>query len=133
MRDLDELAIWLSLEATGTASPFRLPGQPFPSHCSYDDATASCTVSEQPELLGECPSQRRVLHDHPVEFSMPRHGELNTHPEAVQGRVPAPYEAKCRQHRAHGTQPVVVLSGLERDVVAEPLGLLVRVGMAARH
>ena len=84
----------------------------------------------QTELLGKPARQGRMLGDHVAHVAMTRDGELDADAEAMQRWVPA------AQQPHHGQGPTqaparVVLVGLERDVVAEPLGLLVRVGMTA--
>ena len=47
------------------------------------------------------------------------------------GGLPGPDEPERRRRAAHAPELVVVLPGLQLDVVAEPLRLLVRVGVAA--
>ncbi len=84
-------------------------------------------AGRQAELLGQCPCQPRVLCDHPVELPVPGHGELKSDPEAVQRRIARPDQPQHRQHPAHTAKLVVVLPGFQRDVVAEPLRLLMRV------
>ena len=61
----------------------------------------------------------------------PGDGELDTDAETVQRRVPAAEQPHHGQGATQAPELVVVLVGLERDVVAEPLGLLVGVGMTA--
>jgi len=72
-----------------------------------------------------------VLDHHPVQLAVPGDGELEPDPEPVQRRVARPDQPHGRQRAAHAAQLVEVFAGLERDVVAEPLRLLVRVGMTA--
>jgi hypothetical protein len=58
--------------------------------------------------------------------------ERQPHPEPVQRRVAAPAQQPHRRHRAARiVQLVLVLVGLDGEVVPEPLGLLVRVGVTA--
>ena len=85
----------------------------------------------QLELLGQRPRQLGVLGDHPAQLAMPGEGELQPDPEPVQRRVARPDQPHGRQHAAHAAELMGVLAGLERDVVAEPLRLLVRVGVTA--
>ena len=85
----------------------------------------------QSEVIGQAPGQSRVLGDHPIEVVAPGHGELNTNPEPMQRRVAASHHSEHGQHPAQGTKLVVVLARLHGDVVAEPFGLLVGVGVAA--
>ena len=70
-----------------------------------------------------------MVGDHVVDLAVARDGELEPDPEALQRRLAGPEEPQRRS--ARGARAVLVLAGLERDVVAEPLGLLVRVGVAA--
>jgi hypothetical protein len=72
-----------------------------------------------------------VLGDHPVQLAVPGEGELEPDPEPVQRRVARADQPHRRQRAAHAAQLVRVLPGLERDVVAEPFRLLVRVGVTA--
>jgi hypothetical protein len=72
-----------------------------------------------------------VLRDHAVDLAVPVEGELQGDPEAVQRRVPGADEPQPLGNAAQAAGVVAVLGGPEGDVVAEPLGLLVRVGVAA--
>ena len=83
------------------------------------------------EPLGQRTRDHRVALDHPVEVATARGGELEPHAEAVQRRVAASDERHRGGGRAQAPKVAVVLARLQRDVVAEPLRLLVRVGMAA--
>jgi len=85
----------------------------------------------QLELLGQRLRHARVLADHVVHLAVAGDRELEPDPEAVQGRVARPQQTQPRRGRAHASQLPVVLAGLQRDVVAEPLRLLVGVRMAA--
>ncbi len=85
----------------------------------------------QTELMSQRARQGRVTGDHAVEIPVTRHGELEADPEPVQRRVARADKAHGRGRAGHAALLVVVLARLERNVVAEPLGLLVRVGMAA--
>ena len=69
--------------------------------------------------------------DHPVEVAPARERELQPDPKAMQRRITAPDEAHRRRRRAQAPILVLVLTRPQRDVVAEPLRLLVRVRMAA--
>jgi hypothetical protein len=82
-------------------------------------------LARETELLGQGASQRGMALDHPVEVAMARQRELEAHPEPVQRRVARPDEAQRCGGGAQAAHLVVVLPGLQRDVVAEPLGLLV--------
>ncbi len=85
----------------------------------------------QPELLAQRTRDGGVVDDHVVDLLAPGERELEPDPEAVQRRVPGPDPAHRRSHRPRAPELVVVLDGLQRDVVPEPLGLLVRVRVAA--
>ena len=67
--------------------------------------------------------------DHPVELAVPRDHELEAHAEAVQQRVAGAHPPQAADRHPEAAQFVVVLDRLGRDVVREPLGLLVRVGV----
>jgi hypothetical protein len=60
---------------------------------------------------------------------VPGQGEFQPDAEPVQRRVPGPDQPDGGQRPAHAAQPVPVLAGFEGDVVAEPFGLLMRVGV----
>ena len=62
---------------------------------------------------------------------MSREHELERDSEPMQRRVPGPDESERGRRAAHAPELVVVLPGLQLDVVAEPLRLLVRIGVAA--
>ena len=62
---------------------------------------------------------------------MAGHCKLESNAKAMQGRVAAADETKRRRGGANSTVLVVVLARLERDVVAEPLRLFMRVGVTA--
>ena len=85
----------------------------------------------QTELLGEPARQGRVLGDHVAQVAMTRDGELDADAEAVQRWVPAAQQPHHGEGPTQAPELVVVLVGLERDVVAEPLRLLVGVGVTA--
>ena len=85
----------------------------------------------EPELLRERPRHTRVMLDHPVHLPVARDQEFETEPEAVQGRVAGAEEPDSRGSHPPALHVVLVLDRLRGDVVAEPLGLLVSVGMAA--
>jgi hypothetical protein len=72
-----------------------------------------------------------VAGDHPVELLVAREREVEPDPEAVQYRVPGTEAAQTGRGLARPVQPVAVLVAPQPDVVAEPLRLLVRVGVAA--
>ena len=124
-------ASWAILAATGIAPAFAgaRPAAPVPLLVGRADPVAH--RAGQFELLGQRPRQPGVLGDHPVQLAMPGEGELEPDPEPVQRRVARADQPHGRQRAAHAAQLMDVLAGLERDVVAEPLRLLVRVGVTA--
>ena len=67
--------------------------------------------------------------DHPVHLAVARDDELEAHPEAVQRRVALAHPPQAADRHAEAAQFVVVLDRLGRDVVREPLGLFVCVGV----
>ena len=89
-------------------------------------------LAGQPELRAQRPRQPGVLVDHVIHFAVARERELEPHPEPVQRWVAGSHQP---QRGRGGPQAacvvVVVLPRLQGDVVAEPLGLLMGVGMAA--
>jgi hypothetical protein len=87
--------------------------------------------SGQPEPLGQRSRDRRVPSDHPVEVVPAGDRELEPHPKAVQGRIPATDEAHRSSRGSQAAVLVLVLLRAQRDVVPEPLRLLVRVDVTA--
>ena len=84
----------------------------------------------QAELLGQRDGEGGVVVDHGVHLAASRQCELESDPEPVQRWVARPDHAHAGRNDADAGV-VLVLDRFERDVVAEPLGLLVRVGVAA--
>jgi hypothetical protein len=105
------------------ASPCRPSARTTPERVEHVVGEPSCSAS----VAGH----RGVLLDHAVDLAVARERELEPDPEPVQRRLPAPISRSIATARARAAQLVVVLVGLQRDVVAEPLRLLVRVGVAA--
>ena len=85
----------------------------------------------QRELLRHRAGDRGVVGDHPVDLAVPREREREAEPEPVERRAPGPELPHSRRRHPQAPRLVVVLDRLEGDVIAEPLGLLVRVRMAA--
>ena len=83
------------------------------------------------ELLRHRAGDRGVVGDHPVDLAVPREREREAEPEPVQRRAPGPELPHSRRRHPQAPRLVVVLDRLEGDVVAEPLGLLVGVRVAA--
>ena len=114
----------------GTASPRSFPGQPLPSHCFVRRADRLLHVVAQTELLSQHPRQRRVVRDHVVEVAPTRDRELEADTEPVQRRVATTTDhPQGRGGAARVAQLVLVLVRLQSEVVAEPLRLLVCVGV----
>ena len=109
--------------------PASSPGQPLPSHCSYARAERLEDAAGRPSSLASAARHRRVAGDHLVDLAVARERELQADPEPVERRVPGPSGA-FRQRRRARRAARGVLVGLQRDVVAEPLRLLVGVGVA---
>ncbi len=84
----------------------------------------------EPQLLTKLPRDACVVSDHGVHLAVAREHELETHAEAVQRRVAGSDQSEGCSRSAE-VRVVPVLVGLQRDVVSEPLGLLVCVGVAA--
>jgi hypothetical protein len=72
-----------------------------------------------------------VVLDHAVDLAVAGQDELQAEAEAVQRRLAQPEVAQPRQGHARAPGVVFVLDRLRGDVVAEPLGLLVGVGVTA--
>ncbi|MGE5597624.1 MAG: class I SAM-dependent methyltransferase, partial [Hyphomicrobiales bacterium] len=72
-----------------------------------------------------------MLFDHPVELAVPAPGEAEHRLYALQRGPPGAHAPHPQHLRAQAAQPVDVLVRLQPQVVAEPLRLFVRVGVAA--
>ena len=72
-----------------------------------------------------------MLGDRVVQLAVAVERELQPDAHAVQRRVAGAQHPHARRGGAHAPELVAVLDGLDRDVVAEPSRLLVRVGMTA--
>ena len=79
----------------------------------------------QPELGGQRARHLCVVIEHAIDLAAARDGELEPRPEALQRRSAGAEEPQ------HGESAAVVLARFQRDVVAEPLRLLVGVGVTA--
>ncbi|HEV7187270.1 MAG TPA: hypothetical protein VGN28_05195 [Blastococcus sp.] len=67
--------------------------------------------------------------DHSVEILVAVEEELDADTKAVQWVIAGPEQSQPRNRTGNAAHVVVVLPGLAGDVVPEPLGLLVRVGV----
>jgi hypothetical protein len=83
-----------------------------------------------PKLFDERARDRRVMLDHPVDVPVTAHRELDPYPEPPDQRMARTQPAERRDGASCAVQLVLVLGRLEGNVVAEPLRLLVRVGVA---
>jgi hypothetical protein len=84
----------------------------------------------QSELFSQRPGHRCMLGDHLGNLAVAGEGELERDPEPVRPRVAGPQPPHPGSGRAEAAELVIVLTGFQRDVVAEPLRLLMGVGMA---
>jgi hypothetical protein len=71
-----------------------------------------------------------MMRDHAVQLPVAGHGELHTHPEAVQRRIAATHDTQHCQRRRRGTELVLILPGLQDNIIAKPLSLLMGVRVA---
>src|SRR5207247_8554421 len=97
------------------------PGEAFyvePGHTSGADAGSEFVVFAPSEGMPE------------VHLPMARHGELDPDAEPLEQRMASPDRPDTRRHPPHAPEGMVELGRFEREVVAEPLGLLVSVGVA---
>ncbi len=85
----------------------------------------------QGELLRHGSRDGCVVRDHPVDLAVPGERKLEPESKSVQRRVPGTEEAHSRSGHPQTPGFVLVLDRLQGDVVAEPLGLLVSIGVAA--
>ena len=81
------------------------------------------------KLLGKGLRQFGVHCDHAIHLAVPRDHELEPHPEATQRWV-AGAQTRHPRNRSPQSEPVLELGGLQGEVVAEPLGLLVCIRVA---
>ena len=130
VRDLDELRQLREPGGDRHLLAFQLARPPFPVPLLVGAAEGLDHLIGEPELLRESPRQRGVLVDHPVDLAVAGEHELEADTEAVEWRVAGADQPHRGRRRPDAPELVVVLAGLQRDVVAEPLRLLVRVGVA---
>ena len=82
------------------------PGQPLPSHCSYDASSASRRLLREAERLAQPAGHRGVVGDHRAQVAVAGHRELQADPEPVAATLslPDPSQAepgqRALQHRA---------------------------------
>ena len=88
-------------------------------------------LARQGELFGHRSRDGRVVRDHAVDLAVTGERKRQPEPKSVQRRVAGSQEPHPGGGHAHAPRLVVVLDRLQRDVVPEPLGLLVGVGVAA--
>ena len=117
---------------SGSRRPRARPGQPRPSHCSYDAPTAvlhgvAAARAARPALRASA-ACRAII---PSRSRCPESANSSPIRNRCSGGFPRAEPAQ-RGHRCRqAARLVVVLVRLQRDVVAEPLRLLVGVGVAA--
>ena len=131
MRDLEVLAQLREprRERDGLALEPGRPATPVPLLVGPAERLGDC--EGQPQLVAEGTRDGRVVRHHVVHLPAARESELEPHAEAVQRWVPGAEAPHRRRRGARAGGLVVVFARLQRDVVAEPPGLLVGVCMAA--
>ncbi len=85
----------------------------------------------QTELFAQPASHLRMVGDHVVEIAMPRDRELQPDAEPGEEWMSRAELSHPGGRTAETAYPMAVLDRLHRDVVAEPLGLLVGIRVAA--
>ena len=105
------------------------PAASVPAFVRRNDRTLH--LGAEPEPGREATSQVGVPLDHRVDLAMAAEGERQPDAKPVQGRVPGTDGPQLGDHPVEAPEVVPVLARLQRDVVAEPLRLLVGVDMAA--
>ena len=83
------------------------------------------------ELFAERAGDAGMVGDHPVDVSVPGDGEVDRDAQPVQRRAARAEESQHEAEVGECRRLVVELHRLGGDVVAEPVGLLVGVGVAA--
>jgi hypothetical protein len=130
VRDLDELAELREPRREGDRLAGKFPGPALPVPHLVGRAERVEHVGRQLELLAERAGHRGVVVDHVVHVAVTGDEERQPDPEPLERRAPGADQAHTGGRRARAAKLVFVLRGLQRDVVAEPLRLLVRVGVA---
>ncbi len=131
VRDLDVLGHVRDACGEGDVVSLELAGPATAVPALVRSADRLDDVVRERELLCHRAGDRRVVGDHAVDLAVPREREREAEPEPVQRRAPGPELPHSRRRHSQAPRVVVVLDRLEGDVVAEPLGLLVGVGVAA--
>lgn len=83
----------------------------------------------QAEFLGEASGEFGVPADHVVDLAERAEKEPSSHTSPVQRGATGADQTHCGNGAAQAALVVLVLGCLQRDVVPEPFGLFVRVGM----
>ncbi len=129
MRDLHELRKMREARRHGHVLARSFPGPAAPIPLFVTGAQGIDDRVWQAELPGERLRQLGMHGDHPVYLAVARYHELEPNPEAVQRWLAGAEERHAGGGPAQA-ESVLELGGLHGDVVAKPLGLLVRIRMA---
>ena len=127
VRDLDELGELGEPRGDRHVGALKLAGPPLSVPLLVRRAQGVVDGLRESQLPAEHLRHCGVVLDHLVNVAVAGDRELETEPEAVEGRVAGTKPAHRRHGRSNAVHVVLVLVGLERDVVAEPLRLLVGV------
>ena len=115
-------------DGNGLARQHPRPAVPVPE--LIGGAHRAAHRRRQAELLGQRLRHLGVTVEHAFGVAVPREQELEADAKAMQRRVARAHRQEALD-RAAQPEPPVVLLGFYSDVIAEPLGLLVGVGVTA--
>ena len=130
VRDLDELRQLREPRRDRYRLAFELARPPAPVPLLVCPAESRRAPRRQPQLLTQGPRDRGVMGDHVIHLAVARERELEPDTESMKRWVASAQPPHTRRRRPQSWL-VVVLGRLQRDVIAEPPRLLVRVGMTA--
>ena len=131
VRDLDELGQLRDPRRDRDTVARQLPRPALPVPLLVGAPTASSTASGNPSCAASVRASAACCAIIPSRSRWPENANSSPTRNRCSGGLPAADQPQRRGRAAHAALLVVVLGRLQRDVVAEPLRLLMRVGVAA--
>ncbi len=107
------------------------PGPPLAVPLLVRRSESVTDIRRELELCRQASRERGMTFDHAADLAMARTREPEGDAEPLDRRTAGADQAHPRNRGSHTPQLMVVLPRLHRDVVTEPLRLLIRVGVTA--
>ena len=131
MTHLDELRQLRKPRGDGDVVSLQVAGPPLPVPLLVRGRQRVEHLYVQVELVAQPPRHLRMVRDHVVDVAVTGDHELQPDAEPSQERVSRAELSDPGGGAANAVHRLGVLGGLQLDVVAEPLGLLVGIGMTS--